>query len=124
MNTATLAPELKPPYFAVIFSSVRNGEDESGYAVMAARMNVLAECQPGFLGMESVRREDGLGVTVSYWESEDAIRAWKKNAEHLVAQEQGCSDWYATYRIRICRVEREYGFEHADSPAGAAAPAY
>jgi len=125
MNTGTLAPELEPPYYAVVFSSVRNGEDESGYAVMAARMKVLAECQPGFLGMESVRREDGLGITVSYWESEEAIRAWKANAEHLAAQEQGRDNWYGAYRLRVCRVEREYGLgeEAQTTPAGADAPA-
>jgi len=124
MNSGTLTPGLEPPYYAVVFSSVRNGDDESGYSVMAARMKVLAECQPGFLGMESVRREDGLGITVSYWESEDAVRNWKQNAEHLVAQEKGRNDWYAAYRLRVCRVEREYGFgDNTTQPAEAAAPA-
>ena len=110
MNSGTLAPALTPPYYAVVFSSLRRDADEPAYAVMAARMKVLAECQPGFLGMESVRREDGLGITVSYWESESAIRAWKENAEHLFAQELGREKWYAAFRIRVCRVEREYGF--------------
>jgi len=125
MNTGTLAPELEPPYYAVVFTSVRNGADESGYSVMAARMKVLAEVQPGFLGMESVRREDGLGITVSYWESEDAVRSWKRNAEHLVAQEKGREEWYAAYRLRVCRVEREYGFgkDTQRQPAGADTPA-
>lgn len=123
MNSGSLARTLKPPYYAVVFSSLRSEEDESGYAVMAARMKVLAECQPGFLGMDSVRREDGLGITVSYWESEEAIRAWKANAEHLAAQAEGRGKWYAAYRIRVCRVEREYGFDNANASAGAVVPA-
>ena len=67
-----------PPYYAVIFSSLRNGEDEAGYAVMAQRMVELAAGQPGFLGVESTRGADGFGITVAYWDSEDAIRAWRQ----------------------------------------------
>ncbi len=74
---------------------------------MAHRMMELAEQQPGFLGAESVR--DGLGITVSYWESLEAIRNWKRHAEHLVAQQKGREIWYAEYKTRICRVERDYG---------------
>ncbi len=123
MNTGALAPMLEPPYYAVVFSSVRNDANESTYAVMAAQMKVLAECQPGFLGMESVRRKDGLGITVSYWENETAIRSWKENADHLLAQEQGRNGWYDSYHIRVCRVEREYGFDLGISSAGATVPA-
>ena len=96
----------KPPYYAVIFTSLRTGDD-AGYDAMAQRMEELAAQQPGFLGVESAR--DGLGITVSYWESEAAIAAWKRNAEHLVAQERGQREWYSAYRTRVCRVEREYG---------------
>jgi heme-degrading monooxygenase HmoA len=71
----------------------------------------LAAQQSGFLGVESVRNADGVGITVSYWESLDATRDWKRNEEHLVAQAKGKSEWYQQYRLRICKVEREYGFE-------------
>ncbi len=97
-----------PPYFAVIFSSIRTDIKE-GYDEMAQRMLDLAAEQPGFLGVEGVR--EGLGITISYWESLDAIKNWKANSEHLVAQSKGRSEWYAAYKTRICRVEREYGFE-------------
>ena len=73
-------------------------------------MFALASLQPGFLGAESVRDADGVGITVSYWETLDAIRNWKRNEGHLVAQSKGKSDWYQQYRLRICKVEREYGF--------------
>ena len=97
-----------PPYYAVIFTSLRSDVDE-GYAVMADRMLELATLQPGFLGAESAR--DGLGITVSYWESTEAIRNWKRHAEHLVAQQKGRDIWYTAYKTRICKVERDYGFE-------------
>lgn len=101
-----LAHTPKPPYYAVIFTSLRTKVD-AGYAAMAQRMEALAAQQPGFLGVESAR--EGLGITVSYWESEAAIAAWKRHAEHLVAQERGAREWYSAYRTRVCKVEREYG---------------
>lgn len=100
-----IAQTPKPPYYAVIFTSERT-DDDNGYADMAARMLELAEDQPGYLGVESAR--SGLGITVSYWKSREAIAAWKQNAEHLVAQQRGQDDWYSAYTVRICRVEREY----------------
>jgi heme-degrading monooxygenase HmoA len=74
---------------------------------MAARMAELAAQQPGYLGMESAR--EGLGITVSYWESLEAIHNWKQNAEHQEAQRLGHQQWYSSFRVRIAKVEREYG---------------
>jgi heme-degrading monooxygenase HmoA len=98
----------EPPYYAVIFTSLKTPADE-GYSEMAARMAKLAQQQPGYLGHESAR--DGTGITVSYWESLEAIKKWKQVAEHLEAQQKGISQWYSAYKTRICRVERDYGFE-------------
>ena len=96
----------KPPYYAVIFTSHRTDGD-NGYGEMAARMAELAAQQPGYLGIESAR--EGLGITVSYWESLEAIRNWKQNAEHQEAQRLGHQQWYSSFRVRIAKVEREYG---------------
>lgn len=97
-----------PPYYAVIFTSTRT-EGDNGYSDMAQRMAELAREQPGFLGVESARGSDGLGITVSYWESTQAIAHWKANTEHLIAQETGKAQWYADYQLRVARVERAYG---------------
>jgi heme-degrading monooxygenase HmoA len=97
----------EPPYTAVIFSSVRT-EGDQGYAVMAVRMEELARRQPGYLGFESAR-EDGLGITVSYWVDEAAARAWKDVHEHAVAQQRGREAWYADYQVRVATVTRAYG---------------
>lgn len=97
-----------PPYFAVIFTSVRT-ENDNGYEAMASRMVELGTGMPGFLGIESARNE--MGITVSYWDSLENIRHWKQQAEHIVAQQKGRSDWYKSYKTRICKVERDYGFE-------------
>jgi len=97
-----------PPYYAVIFTSRRTAADPAGYDALAERMLELASQQPGFLGVESARGDDGLGITVSYWESEAAIRAWRDDAEHRLAQEQGRSRWYEWFALRVCRVERAW----------------
>jgi len=98
----------KPPYYAVIFSTIRTTVDE-GYIETAQRMEALAKLQDGYLGMESARNE--IGITVSYWKSLDAILKWRNNAEHALAREKGKELWYKTYQLRICKVERDYGFE-------------
>ena len=99
----------EPPYHAVIFTSTRTDADR-GYGAVADRMVELATRQPGFLGVESVRDPaTGLGITVSYWTGEDAIRAWREDAEHRVAQETGKAVWYSDYQMRIAKVERAYG---------------
>lgn len=103
---SAIADTPQPPYYAVIFTSIQTGDLE-GYADMADRMLELASEQPGFLGFETAR--SGLGISVSYWKDEAAILNWKKNAEHLVAQRLGKEQWYAYYRLRVCKVEREYG---------------
>jgi len=98
-----------PPYFAVIFSSLRSDGGDAAYSAAADRMLALAAEQPGFLGAESARDDGGFGITVSYWESEAAIAAWKQNAEHRAVREQGRRDWYRHFELRVCRVERAYG---------------
>ncbi len=98
----------KPPYYAVIFTSHRRDGD-NGYGEMATRMVELAAEQPGFLGVESAR--ESMGITVSYWANLDSIKAWRENAEHVIAREQGRDAWYSEYKTRIAKVERDYGWE-------------
>jgi Uncharacterized enzyme involved in biosynthesis of extracellular polysaccharides len=102
-----IAKTPKPPYYAVIFTSFRNSGDD-GYGDMAERMLDLAKQQVGFLGVESAREE--LGITASYWRDLESIKAWKKNIEHQEAQHKGRELWYSAYRVRIAKVERDYGF--------------
>ncbi|CAM4282902.1 antibiotic biosynthesis monooxygenase family protein [Flavobacterium terrigena] len=99
---------MQTPYYAVIFTSTRTDLDDN-YAEMAIKMETLAKQQPGFLGVESARNE--IGITVSYWESLDAIAIWKQNLDHLDAQFLGRQKWYENYVVRIAKVEKEYSFE-------------
>lgn len=101
------------PYVAVIFTSQRTPDDDAGYDTMAERMHQLAAEQPGYVDFESVHDATGAGISVSYWSSHGAARAWKANAEHLVAQDTGRERWYDSYTVRIATVERDYSFERA-----------
>lgn len=109
----TLADTPEPPYVAVIFTSERTaaaaGED---YARMSAAMTELAARQPGYLGMESAHQD--IGITVSYWRDEDSALAWKQVAAHQAAQQRGRERWYADYRVRVARVQREYSRSSSD----------
>ncbi|WP_457610281.1 antibiotic biosynthesis monooxygenase family protein [Lutibacter sp.] len=98
----------KPPYYAVIFTSVRV-EVEEDYREMSDKMIELVQQQKGFLGMESAKNE--IGITVSYWDSLEAIKNWKMNVNHIEAREKGRSIWYKKFKVRISKVERDYKFE-------------
>ena len=104
---SSIANTPTPPYYAVIFSN-ELADNTEGYEQTAHRMVELAMQQPGYLGHESVR--DGLGITVSYWQDEAAIKHWKQQSEHLLAQKMGREQWYKAFKTRIAKVERDYDF--------------
>ena len=106
-----IAKTPEPPYWAVIFSNLQTPDTE-GYEAMAEAMQALASKQPGLLGIENVR--DGLGITISYWSDLEAIAAWRNDLRHAAAQSQGRTRWYAQYKTRIARIERDYGYDASE----------
>ncbi|OQR55783.1 antibiotic biosynthesis monooxygenase [Bacillus sp. CDB3] len=96
-------------YYAVIFTS-KLSSDTTDYNIVSEKMEQLAQQQPGFLGVESARDNSGLGITISYWDSLEAIENWKKNALHKEAKKRGHEQWYENFHLRICLVEKEYKF--------------
>ncbi|MSR47049.1 MAG: antibiotic biosynthesis monooxygenase [Planctomycetes bacterium] len=118
-EASAIATTPPPPYWAVIFTSLRT-KVEAGYEQMAAAMVELAARQPGYLGIETARGTDGLGITVSYWESLEAIAVWKAVGDHLAAQSAGRSRWYSAFAVRIAQVARVTSFENV--APGAAGP--
>ena len=104
-----------PPCYAVIFSSRRCGDDGDGYAEAAARMDALVREQPGFLGAESTRDGEGFGITVAYFDSEDAIRAWRDHGEHASTRAEGRARWYDGFAVRVAKVERAYEWERGNA---------
>lgn len=109
-------PAHEPPYYAVVFTSLRT-EDESGYAETAARMEELVEGVPGFLGMDHARTPGGLSITVGYFRDKEAIAGWRQDLEHRAAQKRGREQWYDRYTVHVCAVERSHAFARgADRP--------
>lgn len=110
MSGNGIAGRFKPPYYAVIFTSRRPADaDGDGYAEMADRMAELAATMPGYLGAESARGSDGVGITVAYWRDEASIRNWRDHAEHAAARKRGREGWYEDFEVRVAKVERAYG---------------
>lgn len=97
-----------PPYYAVIFTSIRT-EGDNDYTITADKMVELAQLQEGYLGIESARND--IGITVSYWKDLEAIKLWKMQLDHTEAREKGRITWYQQFKVRISKVERDYGFE-------------
>lgn len=110
-----------PPYWAVIFSSVRRGrsrpDDDAGYQAAAEQLERLAMTRPGCLGLESARDGEGFGITVSYWTTSEEISAWRADAEHTVIRALGRQRWYSRYELRVARVERAYGWDLTEDGA-------
>lgn len=106
---SNIAETFKPPYYAVIFTSIRT-EGDNGYAEMSQKMEELAKEQEGFLGIESAREE--IGITISYWKDLESIRRWHENAEHRLAQAKGYEIWYKSFTTRVCKVERDYSLKN------------
>ena len=94
-------------YYAVIFTSILEGDDPM-YHKVSDQLVGLAKEQAGFLGIESARND--IGITVSYWKDLESIKKWKNQMDHSAAREQGRTKWYRSFKVRICKVERDYGF--------------
>lgn len=99
----------KPPYYAVIFTSQYTGLNKDEYDKTSAKMVELAKEQQGFLGVESVRNENGFGITSVYWKDKESIKAWRNHTEHKKAKKRGNAIWYEEYFLRIAKVEKNYG---------------
>jgi heme-degrading monooxygenase HmoA len=123
-----ITPLPEPPYYAVVFTSLRT-EGDNDYGEAAARMAELVKDQPGFLGMDSARSPGGPGITVSYFRDEESIRAWRQQAEHAAVRERGRAEWYENFTVHVAKVERAYAFDRrshgeavaAEAESGAAA---
>jgi heme-degrading monooxygenase HmoA len=100
---------LEPPYYAVVFTTVRT-QDQSGYRETNARMEELVKNVPGYLGLDHAQNPGGLGITVAYFRDADALTEWRNNLEHRAAQQRGRAEWYQSYSLHVAKVERSSGF--------------
>lgn len=102
-------PAFEPPYYAVVFTTVRTDE-QTGYRETNARMEELVGNIPGYLGMDHAQTPGGIGITVGYFRDAEALTQWRTNAEHRAAQQRGRDQWYDSYTLHVAKVERSHGF--------------
>ena len=96
---------------AVIFCAQRTGDDEAAYQAAAAMMSTLAAEQPGYLGQDHARSDEGMGITVSYWRDDKCARAWRDHPVHKTIREQGRDKWYSEYSLHVTSVTRAYDWQ-------------
>ena len=97
-------------YVVIFRAKVRTLDDE--YFRVAARMRELALTQFGCVEFQSVS-EGNDEISLSYWADEASILAWKKHAEHVIAQQLGCERWYDFYFLEIVAITRRYQYPMA-----------
>lgn len=104
-----MLPTYEKPYYAVIFTSIKKEEDPE-FDIFGDKTMDIVKDQEGFLGVESYCNKDGSSVTISYWQSLEAIKHWRHNPIHAEAMAKGIKKWYDRYTIRVCKVERDHDF--------------
>ncbi|MFB7504082.1 antibiotic biosynthesis monooxygenase family protein [Streptomyces broussonetiae] len=112
-TTVGPTPAHEPPYYAVVFTSVRRpDEDADDYRRTAARLSRLVRDIPGFLGEDFAHSPapGGLAISVAYFRDLEGIRRWRDHPEHLDAKRRGRERWYERYVIHIARVEHSHAF--------------
>ena len=97
-----------PGTIAVIFVAQRSLNDEAGYDAAAKEMAALAATQHGYIGVDSVRSTNGLGITVSYWANDAAAKGWRDHPRHAGIRDQGRGVWYTHYDLHVAEVSRSY----------------
>jgi|SRR5438105_3655257 heme-degrading monooxygenase HmoA len=94
----------------LIHTEMQPDSDRAAYDALNARMFEIVQTIPGFLGASGYASPDGQDIGMIRFESLEALRAWREHPEHLVAQQRGKSEFYASYRIEVCEVVRAYDF--------------
>lgn len=94
----------------VVFRNRLRAAEVPGYEEMAARMVELARQQPGFRALKTFASDDGERVTISEFDSLEAVNGWRANLEHLEAQRRGRSEFYAEYSLQTCELIRDVRF--------------
>ena len=101
---------------AVIFLSGRTGADDAGYAAADEAMERAAAIRDGYLGIDSTRGGDGLGITISWWRDEAAALAWRDDPDHARIRDLGRARWYDWYRVIVATVDRAYEWTRPATP--------
>jgi heme-degrading monooxygenase HmoA len=103
-------------FLAVFRNRKRADIDLAAYGAEAELMEDMARRQPGFISFKSYVADDGEVIALSEWENEDAALAWRKVAEHSVAQSRGRAEFYEDYTLFACKHPRVHRFSRKEGP--------
>jgi len=89
---------------------------ESEFDTALKHMQEQVKTYDGYLGEApccSIENEKRF-VTLFYWRDRESIKAWREDPEHLKTQQLSRDKIFACYKIRVCELEREYGWEWSE----------
>ncbi|NVN99908.1 MAG: antibiotic biosynthesis monooxygenase [Geobacteraceae bacterium] len=95
---------------AVIFEVYPTQEGMAEYLAIAANLREFLQNRPGFISIERFRslNDEGKVLSLSFWENEEVVQAWRNLLEHRLAQKKGKDELFEKYRIRVAQVVRDY----------------
>ena len=101
--------------YLIIFEVYPHASQKDRYFELAAQLRETLLKQPGFVHVERFQSliDEGKILSLSCWESEDAIAAWRTHAEHMIVQKEGKDRIFDSYRLRVAQVVRDYDFSSA-----------
>lgn len=101
---------------AVIFEVIPEIEHKSRYLDLAAELRPLLDGIDGFISIERFKslNDENKILSLSFWESEDAILEWRKLEVHREAQSEGREGVFSSYRLRVANVNRDYGLNERE----------
>ncbi|CDM42727.1 antibiotic biosynthesis monooxygenase family protein [Ectopseudomonas oleovorans] len=105
---------------AVIFEVQAKPGLQQDYLDLAGELRPLLAEQPGFISIERFQSltQPGKILSLSFWQDEAAIQAWRQREEHRRAQTAGREEVFSHYRLRVAQVLRDYGMhEREQAPA-------
>ena len=98
--------------YLVLFEVFPHNDQKDRYFELAAQLRETLHQQPGFVHVERFQSlvDEGKILSISCWETQDAILNWRQHAKHMVVQAEGKERVFASYRLRVAEVTRDYNF--------------
>jgi len=95
---------------AVIFEFTPAAGRFADYKQLAEGLNEEVRKFDGFLSIERFQSiaDPARFVSLSFWRDEEAVRKWRNLQKHREAQKKGRGGIFASYRLRIATVSRDY----------------
>ena len=96
---------------AVLFEAWPGTDQAATYLDLAASLRPELEKMDGFVSIERFESlaEPGKLLSLSFWQHEAAVTAWRNSSVHRTVQAQGRAGVFRDYRLRIAEVSRDYG---------------